>query len=306
MLTHKRTPLVKYTGPFTGWRNIWLKDESCQHSNAFKFRGVSYKISEMDAAGIVVTASTGNHGIAVALAASRKGMKAVIFVPRHTAEVKKKKLAGLGALLQEVQGEYQDCVQEAKAYAAKSGAVFLHGFDNEDIIEGNRSLFHEIKQELPHEHFCFIPVGGGGLLAASLREYSEENICAVELDHAPALTNSLLAGERVRLGKLSGRADGLMVDQVGESVFNACAGKKLNVQLVSEPELENAVRLLWKYNNIRAELSGAAALAVALRGTGNDKDCVCIVSGGNIDPAYFNELVKGEEQVVTGVKNIKS
>lgn len=291
MLEHIRTPLVRYKGAFTGWKEIWLKDESSQYSNAFKFRGVSRKINSMDADSTVVTASTGNHGIAMALAASRRGMKAMIFVPKHTAQVKKSKLTGFGAQLTEVDGGYQDCVQQAKAYAAQSGAIFLHGFDNADIIEGNRSLFHEVKEDLDEDHYCFVPVGGGGLLTACLVEYDAVDICAVELDHAPSLSDSLKAGERVRLGKLTGRADGLMVDQVGESVFNACSGSNVKVELVSEPELEQAVRLLWKHNGIKAELSGAATLAAALRTAGNNRTCLCIVSGGNIDPVYFEEII---------------
>lgn len=291
MLEHIRTPLVKYKGAFTGWKEIWLKDESCQHSNAFKFRGVARKINSMNEGATVVTASTGNHGIAMALAASRKGMQAMIFVPKHTAEVKKNKLVSFGAQLTEVDGGYQDCVQRAKTFADETGAIFLHGFDNTEIIQGNRSLFHEVKEELREEHCCFIPVGGGGLLTACLDEYDAANICAVELDHAPSLSNSLTAGERVRLGKLTGRADGLMVDQVGEAVFNACAGKNVNVQLVTEKELEQAVRLLWKHNGIKAELSGAAALAAALRINDDNRSCLCVVSGGNIDPVYFEEII---------------
>ncbi|HET6244460.1 MAG: pyridoxal-phosphate dependent enzyme [Bacteroidetes bacterium] len=294
-ITHTVTPLVKYKGPVSGWKNIWLKDETKQVSNAFKFRGVAHKVGNMPKGSTVTTASTGNHGIATAIAASKLGLKAAIFVPKHTASVKKQKLNFYNAQLMEVEGEYQACVAQAKAFALNnSNTFFIHGFDDAEIIDGTRSLFHEVKKELENIPVLFVPVGGGGLLSACLLEYpiAHHKIYAVELDHAPALKISLEKGERVQLGKLIGRADGMMVDRVGESVFIACRDKAVEVKLISEKELEEAVRLLWKHNGIKAELSGASALAVALKTAGNNQACLCIVSGGNIDEEYFREIIK--------------
>ncbi|MDQ3192187.1 MAG: pyridoxal-phosphate dependent enzyme [Bacteroidota bacterium] len=292
-ITHINTPLVKYKGPVFGWKNIWLKDETCQESNAFKYRGVVHKIGSMPAGSTVTTASTGNHGIATAIAAAKLGLNATIFVPKHTAEMKKHKLLQNKAELVEVDGEYQACVNQAKEYAATNKNIFfIHGFDDAEIIEGNRTLFHEVKTKLKNVPVLFIPVGGGGLLSACLLEYPAANhkIYAVELDHAPALKYSLEKGERVQIGKLKGKADGMMVDKVGEIVFKACTEQVVEIKLVSEEELEAAVNLLWKYNRIKAELSGASALAVALKTEARAMDCLCVVSGGNIDEQYFQSI----------------
>ena len=293
-ISHKVTPLVKYKGATSGWKTIWLKDETQQESGAFKFRGVVNKVANIPFGSTVTTASTGNHGIATAISASKLGLKAIIFVPKNTASVKKQKLKHYNAELMEVDGGYQACVTQAKEYAGiNSNTFFIHGFDDIEIIDGNRSLFHEVKKELTDLPVLFIPVGGGGLLTACLKEYSvyTHKIYAVELDHAPALKFSLEKGERVQLGKLQGKADGLMVDCVGESVFKACMKQPVEVKLISEAELEDAVRLLWKYNGIKAELAGASALAVALKTQGNDEECLCIVSGGNIDEVYFQGII---------------
>ncbi len=294
-----QTPLLRYGAPRTPWQEIYLKDETRQTTGAFKFRGNFHRLLGMSATAnqVVTTASTGNHGAGLSTSASILGMRACIFVPTTTPQVKLERLVKVGATVFKVDGDYDQCKQRSQVFAAETGAPYIPSFDDLDIIAGHRSLFAEVeKQQEQAFDVIFVPVGGGGLLTACLQHYEGRNvkIVGVELDSAPAMTRSLALGHRVMLERAPGRAEGLLVREAGEIPFQiAQQAQNLEMFLVSDEQIRFAIRLLWEQNGIRAEGAGAAALAAALLypQAQRTQRTLAIVSGGNIDESYFQEAL---------------
>ena len=288
------TPLHSYNSTQTRWKELWLKDETRQVTNTFKFRGTYYRLLYGPLTENVVTAaSTGGHGLGLAAAARIRGIQARIFVPAKTASVKIEAIAAAGAMVTLVDGNYEQARRTSQAFAREMGAVYISGFDDQDIITGNTSLFAEIETQHPQGfNVMFVPVGGGGLLAACIQYYQKKKvkIVGVELTGAPAMSLSLTQGKRVVLEKVVGRAEGLLIPQVGAIPFQiAQQAQNLEMFLVSDEQIMHAIHLLWHHNRIRAEGAGAAALAAALRYPQAERNqkAIAIVSGGNIDDADF-------------------
>jgi threonine dehydratase len=294
-----KTPLTLYPGQQTRWHQLYLKDETKQVTHAFKFRGNLHRLlclpSDVRA---VTTASTGNHGLGLTTSAHILGLQADVFVPAATSQVKKQALKEAGARLSLIDGDYDDCKHASQAFAEKEGASYIPSFDDADIICGHSSLFYELNSQHPQGFdTVFVPIGGGGLLAACIQHYqgTKVRIVGVELDSAPAMRLSLFAEKRVVLERATGRAEGLLVREVGAIPFELASHSTnlAEVVLVSDAEILHAIRLLWEHCGIRAEGAGAAAFAAAMRYSkaDQDQDAVAIVSGGNIDETYFQEAL---------------
>jgi threonine dehydratase len=291
------TPLTRFNGQHNTWQDIWLKDETQQTTHAFKFRGNFLRLQSMPTGSAVVTASTGNHGLGLATSAKILGLRAHVFLPATTARVKRLHIVETGAQIHEIDSDYDACVEQAVRFARAEGAVYIPSFDDPEIIRGHMSLFREIDQQF-RGHFAaiFVPVGGGGLLAACIQHYAGSGlrIVGVELDTAPAMYLSLRSGTRVLLEHATGRAEGLLVRKIGTIPFElAMQTGQLEIALVTEASIRRAIRLLWHHNGIRAEGAGAAAFAAALeqQAAGDERRCACIISGGNIDDAYMEEVL---------------
>jgi threonine dehydratase len=196
------------------------------------------------------------------------------------------------------------CKQFSQAFALETGNTYIPSFDDPEIIAGHMSLFSEVEiQQSQGFDVLFVPVGGGGLLSACLQYYQERKVkvIGVELDSAPAMSLSLAQGQLVTLERAVGRAEGLLVRQVGAVPFQiAQQAKNLEIFLVSEEQIRDAIRLLWEYNGIRAEGAGAAALAAALcyPQANRDQKALTIVSGGNIDESYFQDALTGTNSAI--------
>jgi threonine dehydratase len=289
-----QTPLLPYKMPHTPWQYLYLKDETKQVTGSFKFRGNLRRllcIPSLDQG--VVTASTGNHGLGLATAAHILGERAHVFLPTTTALVKQQSIMEAGAIVSKIDGDYEQCKRASQVFARETGAAYIYGFDDPEIIAGHMSLFSEVEgQHSQGFDTIFVPIGGGGLLAACLQYYQGRNvkIVGVELDSAPAMALSLAQGQRVVLERVVGRAEGLLIREVGAIPFQiAQQAKNLEIFLVSDEQICYAIRLLWEYNGIRAEGAGAAALAAALcyPQASQDQKALAIVSGGNIDEEQF-------------------
>ena len=287
------TPLVLYNGPLHGWRAIWLKDETQQQTRAFKFRGNVAKLATLPPGSRVVTASTGNHGCGLAIAAQLFGMRACVYVPHTTPRSKQGRIVAAGAELVLVHGDYDQCTAAALQAAAADGAVYVSSFDDHEIIDGHRSLCVEVDAVGIEFETVFVPVGGGGLLAACFKHWGwTKHIVGVESMTAPAMYESLRAGHRVMLPEANGPAEGLLVRQIGVIAFDIARRYQPPIVLVDGATIEQAIGSLWLYNGIRAEGAGAAALAAALATPMPRKQCLCIVSGGNIDEPLFQATIE--------------
>jgi threonine dehydratase len=285
-----QTPVFDLPG--RGWSRLVVKDESQQLSGAFKFRGNHHKLQQLPLGTHVVAASTGNHAAGLATANAGR-LPVTVYVPATTPRAKLDRIAAAGAEAVLIEGGYDDCELEARAASARTGAVFVHSFDDTDLIDGHRTLFREVERQSGLPDVAFVPVGGGGLITAALREWGARvRIVGVEYDQAPAMQRSLAAGERITLDSALGMPEGLLVRRVGEIAFRTCQEHHVEIVLVGDADLRRAMKVLWSDSAIRAEGAGAAALAAALISPDADAHALGIVSGGNINRSLWDEWVQ--------------
>ena len=296
------TPLTRYQGTLPQGSVLWLKDETQQIGRSFKYRAAIHRLLHEPAGSTVVTASTGNHGMGLATAASMLHLKVHVYVPAHVSDVKAHALAELGAQVEKIAGGYDECVQAALAFSEHTGAPFISSLDDPLVVEGHSSLFYELRDQLEKEgaaiEALFVPVGGGGLLAGCLQCYrgSTQHIIGVELACVPSMQIALKTNERVLLPPAKSCAEGMLVRQAG--VLPLRLAKEypfLAMETVTEEEIQAMQYKLWINNSIRTEGAGAASVAAAVRFIEehpSERHCIAaVISGGNIDERTFQEAL---------------
>ena len=248
---------------------IYLKREDLQPIFSFKLRGAYNKmcaLTENERAQGVIAASAGNHAQGVALAAKRLAISAMIVMPTTTPAIKVEAVAQKGAEIRLYGDSYDDACLHAFALAKEQNRVFIHPYDDPDVIAGQGTIAAElIKQHPKPLDAVFIPVGGGGLLAGMavyLKHFwPTTKIIAVEADDAACLYSALQAGERTVLEQVGLFADGTAVRQVGKENFRIVRDKVDEVIRVSSDEICAAVMDIFDDTRAIAEPSGALALA---------------------------------------------
>jgi len=296
-------PLAKRTHLQTIGNDIWLKREDQQDVFSFKIRGAAnriFKLSATEKARGVVCASAGNHAQGVALAASDSGIKSTIFMPVTTPDIKTEAVTELGGEIRLIGDSYDAAYAAAQKFAEKTGAVFIHAFDDPDVIAGQGSVAKEILAQLPNPAAVYIGVGGGGLLAgigAYLRVHSPHTkIIAVEPEGAASLKISLEAGEPTSLESVDGFADGVAVKRIGATTFDLAKQIVPENILVSNDEICAAVKTIFEKTRTVVEPAGALALAGLLKHQSRpDGPCVAIVSGANVNFDRIGHMVERAE-----------
>jgi threonine dehydratase len=294
-----RTPLVtsRMLDSLLGVRVI-LKAEGLQRMGAFKFRGAYNAISQLSAQQRergVVTASSGNHAQAVALAASLLGAGATILMPRDAPGSKRAATEGYGASVVEYD-RYQDDRERLLADLAQElGATIVHPYDDPRVIAGAATCALELVQEAGALATVVVPVGGGGLIsgsAISLRAVSPAvRIVGVEPEASPDTQRSLCAGSRVSVPITSSIADGQLLETPGELTFEVIASKVDEIVTVSDDEIRDAMRLLFERAKLVVEPSGASAFAAVLAGRVDGDPIGVVLSGANVSSQRFAELL---------------
>ena len=205
-------------------RNIWLKREDLQDVFSFKIRGAANRIaalSDVERKRGVVAASAGNHAQGVAAAARYYGTNALIFMPVTTPAIKVAAVEAMGAKTRLFGDAYDDACQAAIEHAHASGAVFIHPFDEIDVIAGQGTVGKEILEQMPREPAAiYVCTGGGGLVSGigtwCQRQAPDTQIFAVEAAGAQTLGHALKAGKPVTLNRVDGFADGTAVRTFGK------------------------------------------------------------------------------------------
>ncbi|MGI8564469.1 MAG: threonine ammonia-lyase [Candidatus Dormibacter sp.] len=270
---------------------VFLKIESIQPTRSFKVRGALNKLIRMSAADRragVITASAGNHGQGVAYAAAAFGIAATVFVPENANLLKVESMKRLGARVVPAGRSYQEAYQEATRAQAASGATLVHAFDDPQVIAGQGTVGVEIGEQLPETDTVLVPVGGGGLLAGIALYLKARRpavrLIGVEPQGADGLTRSLAAGQQVVLDRVQTMADGLAASGPGRLNFELLKNRVDEMIRVGEDEMLRAIRLLFEWEHLLAEPSGAASLAALLyRYTAEpDERVVLVLSGGNV------------------------
>jgi threonine dehydratase len=297
------TPVVELAGAelVAAWpapARLTLKLELLQHAASFKTRGAFANLLLRDLPGAgVVAASGGNHGAAVAYAAMRLGVRAKIFVPTVSSPAKIDRIRGYGAELAVVGERYADALAAAEEWAARTGALPVHAFDQAETLLGQGTLGMELAAQAPDLDTILIAVGGGGLIGGIAAWYAgSARIIGVEPEAAPTLAAALAAGRPVDAPAGGIAADSLAPRRVGELMFPIARAYVERVVLVSDEAIRSAQQALWEGVRIVAEPGGAAAFAALLCGAyrpAPEERVGVVVSGGNTNAVDFGDRKRG-------------
>jgi threonine dehydratase len=284
-------PHVRRT-PVIAEGNLVFKLELLQHSGSFKARGAFANLltREVPAAG-VVAASGGNHGAAVAYAAQKLGIKARIFVPTISAKAKIERIRAYGAELVIEGDRYADALAASEKWAAGSGALQIHAYDQEGALLGQGTVGLEFEQQAPLDTLL-VAVGGGGLIGGIAAWFEKKiKIVGVEPVLAPTLTLALQAGRPVDAPAGGIAADSLAPKQVGKLMFPLAQKYVEKVVLVEDDAIRASQKDLWDRLRLVAEAGGAAAYAALLSGgykPTKDERVGVLVCGGNTTAVNFS------------------
>ncbi len=283
---------------------VFIKPENLQKTGSFKIRGAYNRIaalSDEERARGVIAASAGNHGQALAYAATRAGVKATIVMPETAAiaKVAATRNYGQAVILEGI--DYQAARVAAGRICGESGAVFVDAYDDAHVVAGQGTIGLEIAHELggtKRADAVLVPVGGGGLIAGiavALEALSPATeVVGVEAAGAAQLSASLAADHATSIGKpVDTIADGLATGRIGEIPYGLIRGRVKRAVTVDDFEIGAAVLLMLERMKLLAEGAGAAALAGALKlgAELKDKRIVVVVSGGNIDINLLDRII---------------
>ena len=278
--------------------NVYIKPENLQRTGSFKLRGAYNKISkltEAEKACGVIAASAGNHAQGVALAAQRLGIKAVIVMPRHTPLIKVEATRQYGAEVVLAGEVYDEAYEKACELQKQHGYVFVHPFDDEDVIEGQGTIALEILEELPNADIILVPVGGGGLIsgvaAAAKLKNPQVKIIGVEPEGAASAKAAVAEGKPVNLPSVSTIADGAAVKLIGAKNLEYIQNYVDEIVTVSDYELMEAFLLLAEKHKIIGENAGLLSVAGLKKLRVRGKTVVSILSGGNIDVLTIASMI---------------
>ena len=252
---------------------LLLKLECLQVTGSFKARGANNAVLQLDDAALkrgIVTASGGNHGLAVAYAGRASDARTVIYLPEITPAAKADKLRAWGAEVT-VEGEVWDDANEAAlARATRDGLTYLHPFSNPAVIAGQGTVGREMLKQSSHIDTLLVAIGGGGLISgiASAAKAIKPGIRVIGIEPvgAPTLSESLAAGSLITLPKIETEAVTLAPRRSAEINLEIIRNNVDQIVLVSDEEMRTAARWLWFEMGVAAELSGAAAIAAIQAG----------------------------------------
>jgi len=270
---------------------VYLKMEHLQWTGSFKTRGAYNKISQDVAAGIdsFVAASAGNHAQGVALAATKCGADATIYMPENAPQTKIDATRGYGATVELVGKDFQEAMAAAQDAVEDTDAAFVHAYDDEDIIAGQGTLGMEMYHDRPDVDVVVVPIGGGGLISGistAIKHLSPETrVIGVQAADAETVHKSLDKGMPVTLDEVDTIADGIATGGISETTFRIIQERVDEVVTVTDTEIARAILLLMERAKQVVEGAGAASVAALL---GDDVDVdgqtvMPLLCGGNLD-----------------------
>ncbi|WP_343715926.1 pyridoxal-phosphate dependent enzyme [Inquilinus sp.] len=291
----RRTPLVRadqlLQAPTAA--PLWLKLECLQVTGSFKARGATNRLLAADPATLargIVTASGGNHGLAVARAGHLARVQTTVFLPGNASPAKRAKLAGWGAEIRIEGTVWDDSDRAARAFAEQTGAVYFHPFADPEVVAGQGTVALEIAEDLPEASLFLLAIGGGGLaagMATAIRALQPKaRIIGIEPVGSPTLRASLDAGQVVTLDAVTTAVPTMACGRTDPRIFDIIRRSVDEVVLIEDRDMERAAKWLWFELGLAADLSGAASVAALQSGrvVPRDGDVVCgLVCGAGPD-----------------------
>ena len=277
---------------------VFIKPENLQKTGSFKIRGAYNKISNLTDAERkkgVIASSAGNHAQGVAYAAKESGIKAVIVMPKSTPLIKVESTKQYGAEVILYGDVYDDAFKKAKELEEKEGYIFVHPFNDEEVLYGQGTIALEILEKLPETDIIIVPIGGGGLIsgiacAAKILKPGIK-IIGVEPEGAASAYESIKQNKIIELKEANTIADGTAVKKIGELNFEYIKKYVDEIITVSDYELMEAFLLLVEKHKIIAENSGILSVAATKKIKEKNKKVVSLISGGNIDVLMISSMI---------------
>ncbi len=282
---------------------VFLKLENFQRTGSFKIRGAYNKISnlpETERKKGVITASAGNHGQAVALAAKLFDINSTIVVPENSPIVKIEAIKNYNDKGKVVEHgmTYDDAYQKALEIKNEEDLIFIHAFNDMNIIKGQATIGLEVLEQFPEIEYILCPIGGGGLISG-ISSYCKKlnsniKIIGVQSDKAPFMFEAFKGKDLKPLEMKDTICDGIAVKKPGDMTLEMIKEYVDDILLVSDEEVANAILLLLERSKIYVEGAGAAGLAALLSKKLNitNKNVAVIISGGNLTPNLLNRIIK--------------
>jgi threonine dehydratase len=306
-----RTPLIEHPAlnALVGGR-VLLKAENLQRVGAFKFRGAYNKVSQVDKAafpGGVVACSSGNHAQGVAAAATLMGLKSAIVMPADAPRLKIERTRAFGAEVVPYDRVKEDRDAIARELCAARRAAYVHPFDDIDVIAGQGTAGLEMMEQAEAvgavPDIVLVGVSGGGLISGISIAVKEKSPSTVIYSVEPAgfddLARSLASGKHERNAAMSGSiCDALLAVTPGDITFEVAKRNLAGGLSVTDEEAKTAVRYAFQELKLVVEPGGAVSLAAILTGKipVRGKTVAAVLSGGNIDPALFAEIIQDQRR----------
>ncbi|MBM4185997.1 MAG: threonine/serine dehydratase [Gemmatimonadetes bacterium] len=286
--------------------SVWLKLENLQVTGSFKARGALNKVlglTEAERHRGVVTASSGNHGAAVANAGRHAGVVPTVFLPTTAAPIKIRKIEQLGARVEFAGDDSGVTEVHARAVAERAGQVYLSPYNDWDVVAGQGTIGIELLAQCPDLGGAVISVGGGGLIGGIASYLKAVRPELVVIGSSPA--NSCVMVESVRAGRVldlpslptlsDGTAGGV---EAGTITYPLCRDLVDDYDLPSEEEIAAAMRLLFDEERLICEGAAAVAVATAIRQrdrfAGRVRDLAIVLCGGNVDAETWCQVMRGD------------
>jgi threonine dehydratase len=291
----RRAPVIEVDAADFGLgaSSICLKLELMQHSGSFKVRGAFANLLMRKVPPVgVIAASGGNHGVAVAFAAMRLGVKAAIFVPKVTSSAKLDRIRAYGGELVVTGEVYADALAASEARVAETGGLAVHAYDQRETLLGQGSVGLEFEADRPEIDTLLVATGGGGLIGGIAAWYTGRiQVISVEPELAPTLHDALKAGHPIDAPAGGMAADSLAPRRVGSLMFPIAQHHVAQAVLVEDEAIRDAQRRLWDVLRIASEPGGAAALAALLSGRyrpAKDERVAVLLCGANTTAVDFD------------------
>ncbi|MDY9921079.1 MAG: threonine ammonia-lyase [Synergistota bacterium] len=295
----RKTELIESTFFSKEYGNrVFLKPENFQVTGSFKIRGAYYKISKLseeEKSRGVIAASAGNHAQGVGYAAQMLGVKATIVMPETTPIIKVEATKKFGVQVVLHGDTYDDACRKARELEAENGYVFVHPFDDIDVMLGQGTVALEVLKELDEVDMMLVPIGGGGLIsgiamAAKMLKPSIK-IIGVEPEGACCIARSLDENKVTELKKVDTMADGVAVKKPGDLTFEVIKDFVDEVVTVSDSDILEAILLLMEKHKMITEGAGALSVAGLRKLAPENKNVVCVISGGNMDISTISAII---------------
>ena len=279
---------------------LYLKLENMQPIGSFKIRGASYRISRLSKEQRrrgVICASAGNHAQGVAWGSRHLGVRATIVMPTGAPLVKVQNTKALGAKVLLEGRNYDDAYRAAKKLAHRTGQVYVHAFEDPDVIAGQGTVGLEILDQLPNVDCVIASLGGGGLMAGmataikAMRPHVK--LIGCQASGAPSLAEAFKRGHAVKLSHVDTFADGIAVAESRPSMFKILKKYLDEVVVADDEAIAESILTLLEKGKVIAEASGAIPLAIVdrLRGRLKGQKVVLVISGGNLDVNVLGRVI---------------